>query len=321
LNSWSDPLILNAGWLVGLCDLNSEDEYVRQRIADYFTDILGMGFSGFRIDAAKHISPENLAQIFSKFKKNLGGGELPDDFFTYLEVILGGEKDLLMCNDGVYNFGKSFENAMRAAGLSDGDVSKVKIWSSDYPKEFPICGSWLIPSEREVAQLECHDDQFPGSSSREMQDSGSVFVKDRDVAKHRKFEMQLFSRTDGNRQIKAVLSGYTFIDGVGAYGPPDGLSDCQKCHNSSVGVCTKSVPYSAAFDTTSCGHSAYVNGQWKQGVYTRVHRDIQIINSMRKWMGLSSVRSSDVGLPAGCDNVALGSPEVENKEFLQHFTS
>ena len=163
LNSWSDPLILNAGWLVGLCDLNSEDEYVRQRIADYFTDILGMGLSGFRIDAAKHISPENLAQIFSKFKKNLGGGELPDDLFTYLEVILGGEKDLLMCNDGVYNFGKSFENAMKAAGLSDGDVSKVKIWSSDYPKEFPICGSWLIPSKREVAQL---DWQFESRHAR-----------------------------------------------------------------------------------------------------------------------------------------------------------
>jgi len=29
----------------------------------------------------------------------LGGGELPDDFITYLEVIIGGEKDLLMCND------------------------------------------------------------------------------------------------------------------------------------------------------------------------------------------------------------------------------
>jgi hypothetical protein len=29
----------------------------------------------------------------------MGGGELPDDFITYLEVIIGGEKDLLMCND------------------------------------------------------------------------------------------------------------------------------------------------------------------------------------------------------------------------------
>lgn len=42
-------------WLVGLVDLNTEKDYVQQRIADYFTDLLGIGFSGFRIDAAKHV--------------------------------------------------------------------------------------------------------------------------------------------------------------------------------------------------------------------------------------------------------------------------
>lgn len=62
---------------------------MRQRIADYFTDLLAMGFSGFRIDAAKHISPTNLAAILKKFKDNLGGS-IPDDFITYLEVIIGG---------------------------------------------------------------------------------------------------------------------------------------------------------------------------------------------------------------------------------------
>ena len=53
-----------------------------------------------------------------------------------------------MCADNNYNFGKYFEGAMKKAGLSDSDVFKVKIWSSDYPKEFPICGYWVIPSER-----------------------------------------------------------------------------------------------------------------------------------------------------------------------------
>jgi alpha-amylase len=49
---------------------------------------------------------------------------------------------MLMCNDGIYNFGKSFEDKMRAAGLSDNDIYKIKIWESAYPKEFPECGSW-----------------------------------------------------------------------------------------------------------------------------------------------------------------------------------
>lgn len=36
------------------------------QIADYLTDLIGIGFSGFRIDAAKHISPAGLTGIFTK---------------------------------------------------------------------------------------------------------------------------------------------------------------------------------------------------------------------------------------------------------------
>lgn len=97
LNSWTDPLCLNAGWLSGLTDINTEKDSVRERIADYMTDLLSIGFSGFRVDAAKHISPDNLVAILTKVRRNVGG-KLPDDFITWLEVLLGGESDLLMCN-------------------------------------------------------------------------------------------------------------------------------------------------------------------------------------------------------------------------------
>lgn len=152
LNSWNSPIDLNYGWLTGLTDLNTESEYVQQRIAHYFTDLLSIGFSGFRMDAAKHIQPQDIADILAKFKSNMGGGELPEDWITYLEVLIGGEKDLLMCNENSgYNYAVDFANKMKAAGLSDNDVNKVKIWESAYPKEFPICGYWVIPSERFAA--------------------------------------------------------------------------------------------------------------------------------------------------------------------------
>lgn len=86
------------------------------------------------------------------------GGRMPDDWITYLEVLIGGEAGLLMCDDNPYNYAKSFENLMRKEGLSEEDITKVKIWSSDYPKEFPVCGYWTIPSERFAVQNECHDD-------------------------------------------------------------------------------------------------------------------------------------------------------------------
>jgi len=144
--------------LVGLADLNTESDYVRERIATYIVDLLSVGISGIRIDAAKHMGPENLATIFFKIKTKLGGGDLPDDFIAYLEVIMGGEKDLLMCKEGDYNFGVSFEKKLSAAGMSDSDVQKIKLWSSDYPKEYPICGQRLIPDHREVIQVDCADD-------------------------------------------------------------------------------------------------------------------------------------------------------------------
>lgn len=302
LNSWTDPFLLNNGWLVGLADLNTEKEYVQERIASYLADLIGIGFSGFRIDAAKHIYPSSLSAIFKRFKDKLGGGDLPEDFITYLEVIIGGEAGLLMCNDGDYNFGASFEQKMKAAGLSDSDIMKVKIWSSDYPKEFPICGDWVIPAARLAVENECHDDQNPGSSSRDMGDKGSVLIKDRDTNKHRSFEVQLFERTDGDWKIKLVLSSYSFMNN-GAAGFPDGKSDCANCKGDQCDSCNKSMKFSQAYDADACGYTCEVDGSWVEGVYTRVHRDADIINAMRGWQGLSQANSmAEIGLPEKCLN-------------------
>lgn len=294
LSSWSDPEALNYGWLTGLTDLNTESDYVRQRIADYITDLLSIGVSGVRIDAAKHISPDNLSAIFKRLKDNLGGGELPDDFTAYLEVLFGGEKDLLFCQDGDYNYGKSFENKMKAAGLSDADVNKIKIWGSDYPKEFPICGYWAISAARTAIGLDCHDDQNPGSSSRDMGDKGSVYIKEKDANKHRNFEIELFTRQDEGWKIKLVLSSYSFMNN-GGNGFPDGGSDCSACTGTQCKEnCNKSVPYQKAYDPSSTGYDCGGNGGWKEGTYTRVHRDQQIVNAMRKWMGLNELSEDEL---------------------------
>jgi alpha-amylase len=53
LNDFNDPFLLNYGWLVGLSDLNTGKPYVRERIATYLATLLSIGFSGFRVDAAK----------------------------------------------------------------------------------------------------------------------------------------------------------------------------------------------------------------------------------------------------------------------------
>ncbi|WP_432463976.1 starch-binding protein [Agarivorans sp. QJM3NY_33] len=56
--------------LVGLNDLKTSSDYVRQKIADYMNDATSMGVAGFRIDAAKHIPAEDIAAIKSKLNGN-----------------------------------------------------------------------------------------------------------------------------------------------------------------------------------------------------------------------------------------------------------
>lgn len=299
LGDWSSGFSLNYGWLVGLADLNTGKDSVRARIADYFTDLLGIGFSGFRIDAAKHVQPDDLAAVLGIFKQNLGS-VIPQDWQTYLEVIIGGEKELLECEEQYYDYAVYFNDAMAKAGLSDSDIEKVKIWQSDYPKEFPVCGYWPLPPTRFAIQNDCADDQNPGSSSRDMGDKGSVLLKDKNVAVHRSFETQLFARTDGNWSTKIVLSSYTFMSN-GAQGIPDGLSDCSRCSGTQCAGC-KSVPFTPAHDAATCGYTVgNATSAWAEGVYTRVHRDRAIILAMRQWIGLpTNVTNSEIGLPDAC---------------------
>ena len=49
--------------MVSLNDLDGGKDYVRQKIADYFNDLVNIGVSGFRVDASKHMWPGDLEAI------------------------------------------------------------------------------------------------------------------------------------------------------------------------------------------------------------------------------------------------------------------
>lgn len=100
----------------------------------------------------------------------------------------------------------------------------------------------------------------------------------------------------------------------GAAGIPDGKSDCEACIGEQCSSCNKSMAYSKAFDPNSCGYDCEVNGEWKEGVYTRVHRDMDIINAMRAWQGLSVANGpEELGLASNCGSAAKQTAQ----EFLQ----
>jgi len=289
LGSWTDLFILNNGWLVGLTDLDTSRDIVRERQAAYLVEQMSMGVSGFRVDAAKHMSPEDLSAIFKKVQTKMGG-KLPDDFFVWLEVITGGESGILWSDPGYY--GPKFEQKLMADLGSQTEVDKIKMWDGLYPKE---PGNNPITSKhRVVIQNDDHDQQNPGSSSRDMGPFGCVLVKNCPENDHRNFEVRLFQNPFGvsnnanDWPIRFILSSYYLTHG--ADGIPDGFSDCKLC-TIDCNTCRESVPYLPAYEAGTCGY--------KGTGYTRVHRDVRIINAMRQWMGMSAITGGDIGLP-GC---------------------
>ena len=85
---------------------------------------------------------------------------------------------------------------------------------------------------RNAVQNDDHDQQTPGSSSRDMGDQGCVLIKDcTDSQQHRDFEVKLFESPNGANDnnneypIRLILSSFWWVDGV--QGIPDGKSDCK----------------------------------------------------------------------------------------------
>ncbi|WP_156760628.1 carbohydrate binding domain-containing protein [Microbacterium karelineae] len=66
--------------LVNLADLDTGSDYVRQQLAGYMNRLAGMGVAGFRVDAVKHISAEDLWGIWNRVQNR-------DDLYLVQEVI------------------------------------------------------------------------------------------------------------------------------------------------------------------------------------------------------------------------------------------
>jgi alpha-amylase len=73
--------------LEGLADLNTGSPSVQAKIAGYLSSLVDLGVAGFRIDAGKHMAPEDIDAILTLVHQHAGAGHLP---FVFLEVIDNG---------------------------------------------------------------------------------------------------------------------------------------------------------------------------------------------------------------------------------------
>lgn len=80
IGNYSDPAEVRDCELVNLADLKTGEPHVQERLTAYLEDLVSLGVGGFRIDAAKHMLPEDIAAIIEP---------LPDDIAILQEVIRG----------------------------------------------------------------------------------------------------------------------------------------------------------------------------------------------------------------------------------------
>ena len=80
IDAYTEPFVIQHCELENLADLATESPHVRANIGAYLQTLLDLGATGFRIDAAKHIDPDDLAAIVAA---------LPDGTPVISEVIRG----------------------------------------------------------------------------------------------------------------------------------------------------------------------------------------------------------------------------------------
>ncbi|XP_046454250.1 alpha-amylase-like isoform X3 [Daphnia pulex] len=105
VNDYSNPSNVRNCYLVGLTDLYGKLDYVREKVAGYFNQLIQIGVAGIRIDAAKHMWPEDISATLSRLT------DLPTDqgfpagskFYVFQEVI--DQNDGAIKVDEYYNTG------------------------------------------------------------------------------------------------------------------------------------------------------------------------------------------------------------------------
>ncbi len=144
--------------LVGLADLDTGSDLVRRKIADYLVSLVRMGVRGFRIDAAKHVSPADLDAIFVKVSADIPAEAAP---YYYLEVIdYGGEA---IHSSDYLGVAKTTASPVAVIEFKYSDVSDAFLNRNGRTvaqlKTLDAATRGLLPADRAVVFTNNHDTQ------------------------------------------------------------------------------------------------------------------------------------------------------------------
>lgn len=259
--------------LLSLQDLRTSDDAVRTRIAGYLNDLIGMGVTGFRIDAAKHMPAQDLEAIKAKLSD-------PNVFWVHEVIGAAGEpvqpSEYLGSGDS-----HEFNYARALKGAFDGDIQSLQ-----------SIAQGKLASDRAGVFVDNHDTERNGETMNYTWGAkytlGNVF---------------LLSWPYGS---PSVYSGYRFSDKeAGVPGSTDTTVPDADC-GSQVWVCTQRMSeVQGMVGFYNATHGTAVTDWWSSSnhiAYGRGDRGFVSINNTAQ----SVTRQYQTSLPAGeyCDVVA-----------------
>ncbi|HEX8111402.1 MAG TPA: carbohydrate-binding module family 20 domain-containing protein, partial [Kofleriaceae bacterium] len=293
--------------LLGLPDLDTGSSYVRGKITDYLVDLVNLGVRGFRVDAAKHMSPADVTAIVGAV--NSRAATRP---YWFLEVIgAAGEAvqpgQYFGVSDGQANvteFGFGLELFGKFAG--GGKLADLRTFGEPWG---------LLPSNKAVVFLDNHDTQRGHAGDGRVltyhdgptYDNAAVFM----LAWPYGYPVIMSSFAFNTTSAFDTSHGPPFDPATGATrGPWDGGVSQPACFDQTVGgwVCEhrfRPIGNMVSFRNATVGNW-FVSDWWDNGnnqiAFGRGNLGFVVINQESRVL----TRSFHTGLPAGdyCDVIS-----------------
>lgn len=126
INTYRKAEIVWTHRLVGLLDLDTSNPHVQKTLGEYFAYMLKLGVAGFRVDAAKHMSPQDVKGI--KDAAAEAAGTTPDKIWWMQETIGFPEQDPRIQPDQYLQTGEvnEFEYSYRLRNYFYGSIENLK---------------------------------------------------------------------------------------------------------------------------------------------------------------------------------------------------
>ncbi len=197
--NWGDRWEVQNCELVDLSDLRTESPYVRGKLTGFLSDLVSLGVDGFRVDAAKHLPPGDLAAVVDP---------VPGDPYVFSETIEGGNGE---------------PAPEEYAGIGDvtefryGDVVGTAFRDGNLSNLGNLAGSMRIGSGDAVAFIDNHDTQRNGRAKLTYRDGSPYALA----------EAFMIAFPYG---VPQVMSSFTFTDPEA--GPPaagNGITSSVTC--------------------------------------------------------------------------------------------